>query len=422
MFHETLEIPALLAQVAIAIATGALIGLERERLPERKFAGLRTLALLCSGGPIVVSLGQSAESSAVLPILLGIYLTLATVFALSLVYIRYTLDESDIGFTTSMTVFLVALLGILIGYERFFESTSIAILTVLLLAERDRLHGYVDSLSDRELQDSLKLGALVFVLYPILPAEPVDPYDVVVLRDVLLFAIFVLLIQFGSYISMAQLGGSKGLAVTGLLAGGANSFAAAGVLARLAKESKEAVPPASFALLLATVSMVLRNVGIAVVLAVPVLWTLWQPAAVMLGVTVAAAVLVWTRAETKEDLGIDLSSPFSLVTAAKFSVAYVAILVISVLAETFAGDAGLFVTAFAGGLVSSAAVSVTAATVFNEGSVAVQSATGMVVFGITASLVSKIVLVEFVNRDMRLLAVVPMALVAIGGLATLVIL
>ncbi|PSP55890.1 MgtC/SapB transporter, partial [Halobacteriales archaeon QH_7_66_37] len=393
--HELFEVPTLLVQVVVAIATGGLIGLERERLPARKYAGLRTLALLCGAGPVVVYVGQLDGSSAILGLFLGIYLVLAAAVALSVVLIRFSLEEADIGFTTSVTVFLVGLLGVLIGYERYFESTSIVIIAVLVLAERDRLHRYVDSLSDQELLDTLKLGALVFILYPILPSEPIDPYDAVVLQDVLLFVIFVLLIQFAAYLSMAQLGGSRGLAVTGLLAGGANSFAAAGVLARLAKQSREAVTAASFALLLATLTMILRNVGIAVALAYPILWTVSAPAAVMVAVTLAAAGLVWWNGETHEEFDIDLDSPFSFRAAAKFSVAYIAILLVSVGGEEVAGDIGLYATAFAGGLISSAAVSVTAATVLSNGGVGAQAAAGMVLLGIAASLTSKIVLVEW---------------------------
>jgi uncharacterized membrane protein (DUF4010 family) len=419
--HELFEVPTLLVQVVVAIATGGLIGLERERLPARKYAGLRTLALLCGAGPVVVYVGQLDGSSAILGLFLGIYLGLAAAVALSVVLIRFSLEEADIGFTTSVTVFLVGLLGVLIGYERYFESTSILIIAVLVLAERDRLHRYVDSLSDQELLDTLKLGALVFILYPILPSEPIDPYDAVVLQDVLLFVIFVLLIQFAAYLSMAQLGGSRGLAVTGLLAGGANSFAAAGVLARLAKQSREAVTAASFALLLATLTMILRNVGIAVALAYPILWTVSAPAAVMVAVTLAAAGLVWWNGETHEEFDIDLDSPFSFRAAAKFSVAYIAILLVSVGGEEVAGDIGLYATAFAGGLISSAAVSVTAATVLSNGGVGAQAAAGMVLLGIAASLTSKIVLVEWVNDEMRSRAAAPMVLIGLAGLGTFLV-
>jgi len=405
----------LFVQVLVAIATGGLIGLERERRPERKYAGLRTLALLCGAGPIVVFLGELGESTLLAPLVLGIYLGLAAAIALAVVAVRL-FDGDGVGFTTSVTVFLVALLGVLVGYERFFESTSIAIVAVLVLAERERLHGYVDSLTDRELLDSLKLGALVFILYPILPAEPVDPYGIVAPREVLLFVIFVLLIEFASYASMRQLGGSRGLALTGLLAGGANSFAAAGVLARIATRSRDALAAAAFALLLATASMIVRNVAIAVALAFPILWAVWRPTLAMVLLVLAAAAVALRRGETHETFDIDLESPFSFVAAAKFALVYVGILLFAVVAETLAGDAGLYLTAFVGGLVSSAAVAVTAATVFNDGAVAAEPAATMIVLGIAASLTSKVVLVELITTEMRIRAVLPMAVVGLVGL------
>jgi uncharacterized membrane protein (DUF4010 family) len=413
-----IEIPELLTAVAVALATGALIGLERERTPERKFAGLRTLALLCGAGPVVVELARLGA----LPALVVLYLALVIGIALAIAGIRFAIRGAAVGFTTSVTVFLVGLLGLLIGYGRFTESAAIAIATVLLLSERDRLHGYVDTLTDRELRDSLKLGALVFVLYPILPGEALDPFGVLVLREVLVFAIFVLLIEFSSYLMMGTVGGSKGLALTGLLAGGANSFAAAGVLARLADRSRDALPAASFALMLATLAMIVRNVGIAAVLAVGLIGTLWQPALVLSGLTAAASLLLWYDGESVEEFGIDVDSPFSFRSAAKFSLAYVAILLVSVGAAELFGGAGLVATALAGGLVSSAAVSVTAATVFNGGTVAAEPATAMVVLGIVASLASKIALVEWINGEMRRRAVAPMAAVAAAGLAAAAVL
>lgn len=413
-----IEIPELLTAVAIALATGALIGLERERTPERKFAGIRTLALLCGSGPVVVELARIGA----LPVLVALYLALVIGIALAIAGIRFAIRGEEVGFTTSVTVFLVGLLGLLVGYGRFTESAAIAITAVLLLSERDRLHGYVATLTDRELRDSLKLGALVFVLYPILPGEAIDPFGVLVLREVLVFAIFVLLIEFCSYLMMGKIGGSKGLALTGLLAGGANSFAAAGVLARLADRSSEALPAAAFALMLATLAMIVRNIGIAAVLAVGLIGTLWQPALVLSGLTAAAALLIWYDGETVEEFGIDVDSPFSFRSAAKFSVAYVAILLVSVGAAELFGGAGLVATALAGGLVSSAAVSVTAATVFNGGTVAAEPAAAMVVLGIVASLASKIALVEWINGEMRRRAVAPMAAVAVTGLVAAAVL
>lgn len=409
---ETLEIPLLLQQVSVAIAIGGLIGLEREK-EDNKFAGLRTLALLCGAAPVMVYYADSSGHSW----MVGIYLMLAAALAVAIAYIRFVISGGDVGFTTSVVVFFVALLGVLVGYGLVLEATSIAILVVFLLAEKETMLGYVDRLSYQELSDSIKLGALVFILYPILPTEPIDPFGAVNLREVLVFAVFVLMIEFAAYISMRQFGGSKGLAVTGTLAGGANSFATAGVLARMTTQSRDALDSASSALLLATVSMIVRNIGLAAIIAISILWVVWLPGLVMVGLALVIAAMLWYQDESTGDFDIDLDSPFSFKAAAKFAVVYIAIKITGVLSQEFLGEAGLYATAYAGGLVSSAAVAVTAGSLVSAGEVRVEAAAGMVILGILASLSSKIVLVEIINGDMRWKAAGPMGLVGVAGLA-----
>ncbi len=98
----------------------------------------------------------------------------------------------------------------IVGYGRYVEAAAITIIVAFLLAEKQQMVSFVDSLTYDELSDAMKVGALVFILYLILPAEAVDPYGVINLREVLVFAIFVLMIEFSAYVSMRVFGGSKG--------------------------------------------------------------------------------------------------------------------------------------------------------------------------------------------------------------------
>jgi uncharacterized membrane protein (DUF4010 family) len=395
------------------MAIGGLIGIEREKETEDKFAGIRTLTLLCGAAPVMVFYSNISGY----PWMVGIYLGLAVLIALAIAYIRFTISGSDVGFTTSVAVFFVALLGVLVGYGEFLVATAVAIIVAFLLAEKQKLLSYIDQLSYKELSDSMMLAALVFIVYPILPTEPVGPYDAINLREILIFAVFVLLIEFSSYISMRQFGGSKGLAVTGVLAGGANSFATAGIMARMANQSKKAIDSASSALLLATVSMIVRNIGLAMVIAVSIIWVIWIPGLVMVGVTLVTVAILWTRSDTHENFEIDFDSPFSFKAAVKFSIVYVLIKLTGVFSQELLGETGLYVTSYAGGLISSAAVAVTAATLVNSGEATVEVAAGMVILGILASLTSKIVLIEFINGEMRWKAAAPMGLTGVAGLA-----
>ncbi len=409
---DPFEVPLLLQQVVIALAIGGLIGLEREKEPG-KFAGLRTLALLAACGPIFVLIGE--ETGSLLPE--ALYLGLAVAMAIGIAAIRFVLTGDEVGFTTSVTVVLVGLLGLLVGYGRYFEATSVAIIAAFLLAEKESLVRYVDNLTYEELTDSMKLAALVFILYPILPAASIDPYGVVFPREVLLFAIFVLLIEFAAYISMRQFGTSRGLQVTGLLAGMANSFATAGVMARMANRSQAARKAAASGLMLSVISMIIRNVGLASIIAVPLIWLLAGPGLAMLLLAAGLSIVLLRRGAEGEIEEIEMDSPFSFQAAAKFAAIYVAITVVSVLAQEQFGEAGVLATAYLGGLVSSAAVAVSAGSIYNQGAVTTEVGAGMVMLGIMASLTSKCVLVELINGKMRWTGIVPMILVGLVGLA-----
>ena len=144
-FHEYFNIPIILQQVIIAVAIGGLIGLEREigeADSSEKFAGLRTLALLCGAGPVMVYYTDLVEY----PVLVSLYLALGVTLALGIGYVRFKLIGEEVGFTTSVTVFIVTLLGILVGYEQYFEAVSVGLITAFILAEKEMLTSYVDSL------------------------------------------------------------------------------------------------------------------------------------------------------------------------------------------------------------------------------------------------------------------------------------
>lgn len=409
---EPFQISPLFQQVFVAFAIGGLIGLEREKEPG-KFAGLRTLALLCGTAPLMIAVSEHAE----LPWLIGVYVGLAIVLALAIVGIRFILTGEDVGLTTSVTVVIVALLGLMVGYGLFFEATAVAIITAFLLAEKESMVRYVDNLTYRELTDSMKLGALVFILYPILPTEAVDPYGVLFLREVLLFAILVLLIEFSAYVSMRQLGASRGLQVTGLLAGMANSLATAGIMARMANRSRSALNAASSGLMLSVIAMIIRNVGLTAIIAIPLFYVLWGPALAMLALAVGVSALLVQRGDETADFEFDLESPFSFKAAGKFAAVYIVITVAAVIAADMFGDAGVLATAYFGGLASSAAVVVSAGSIFNQGTIGAGTGGGMVMLAIMGSLTAKIVLVELVNGEMRLRGILPMLAIGLVGLA-----
>ncbi|MFB6265682.1 MAG: MgtC/SapB family protein, partial [Candidatus Nanohaloarchaea archaeon] len=145
-----------LQQVVLAFALGALVGMERERTPEKKYAGLRTLSLLCGAGPVSVFI--SDLSGSVLPV--AIYLAMGAVFSLLVLYIRVEVEQESLGLTTSSSVFLMALVGILVGYGEYFSAVAITLIGVFLLSEKQTFRKYMKMLEPDEISDAVGLGIL----------------------------------------------------------------------------------------------------------------------------------------------------------------------------------------------------------------------------------------------------------------------
>ena len=59
----------------------------------------------------------------------------------------------------------------------------------VLLASRERLHGWVQSISWPELRSVLVLAAMTFIALPIMPNEPIGPFGGVNPREVWIIAI-----------------------------------------------------------------------------------------------------------------------------------------------------------------------------------------------------------------------------------------
>lgn len=417
-----LNAPQVIIEILMALAVGGLIGLEREHTDHKKYAGFRTLALLAGVAPGVVSISEKTGSN----IFTGVYLLLAAFLSLGVIYVRLKVDGNNIGFTTSVAVFTTAILGVMIGYNLYQEAAVLSVLTALLLAQKKTLHGYIDKLEDKEVSKAFQLGAIGLILLPILPSTAIDPFGAIVPRELVLLAVFVMAIEFVSYVTLRQLDGSSGIYLTGILGGGASSFATTGVLAKIGKTEGYEEPAAS-GILLCTVTMIVRNLGIAAVILLSQAGTdvtqfiwLFIPVAAMIIPLLGFAF--WLKTEDVEVSEMPMKSPFSIKSGFKFGAIFAVVSISSALGNEFIGSTATYVTSFAGGLVSSSAVATSAATSFLSNSVTGYTAALMIILSILGSMLSKILLIEVENERMRVMVGGPMILSAmVGGLVALII-
>ena len=130
------------AGLVVAILGGAAVGVERQQSghatgPEARLGGIRTFTLLGTLAGIAGMLIESgyADSRALL-LAGGIAIIVAG-------YVRAS--SKDIDATTEVAAIVVLGAGVLGGLGHLRLSAALTTLTVLLLAEKPRLHGFVAS-------------------------------------------------------------------------------------------------------------------------------------------------------------------------------------------------------------------------------------------------------------------------------------
>ena len=148
----------------------------------------------------------------------------------------------------------------------------------VLLAFREPLHCWVRNVTWPEMRSVLVLLAMSFLLLPILPNRPVDPWQVLNPLEIWLLAILIAAVSFAGYIAVRVLGDRKGVAVAAIAGSLASSTATTLAFARLAREHPQGTRLLASGILLAGVTMLVRIVVLAGVLKPVLLPAIMWPA------------------------------------------------------------------------------------------------------------------------------------------------
>ena len=165
----------LFRRLAVALAIGLLIGLERgwqtrDESDHQRTAGLRTFALTGLLGGIcgLVSIVSS-------PFVLAAGLLAFTGALVTFSFLEATAEKnfSVTGVVAGMLTFVLGAYATL-GNETVAVAAAVAM--AILLALREPLHSWVRNVTWPEMRSVLVLLAMSFLLLPILPNRPVDPW------------------------------------------------------------------------------------------------------------------------------------------------------------------------------------------------------------------------------------------------------
>jgi uncharacterized membrane protein (DUF4010 family) len=393
-------------RLALALALGLFIGLERER--RGKEAGLRTFGFAALLGGLGGLLGEAYA-------LLGLSL-----LGILVVFLNWaTLREGEgLELTTSAALLVTGLIGVLAGQGHTFTPVSAAVASAALLAWKERLSDFSLGLTDAELRSAILLAILAFIVYPVLPEAPLDPWGLVEPRAAWLTVILIAAIGFVNYI-LLKLYGTRGVELMGFLGGLVNSTVTVTELAARARETGGRLADVAYrGVLLSTAAMAARNAVLLAILAIGVLADAALPLVLML---LASLALAWRPRASSPAEGapaVRLESPFSLQSALKFGLIFLVLQVAGTLAQRAAGEAGFYAVSIAAGLISSASGVAAAAALAAHGTITGQVAGVGVVLNSLASTAIKLPLVARIsgNRGLTLRVAVALSLVMALGL------
>jgi uncharacterized membrane protein (DUF4010 family) len=341
----------LFRRLAVALAIGLLIGLERgwqtrEETDHQRTAGFRTFALTGLLGGICGLLATHAS-----PVVLAAGLV---AFAAALTAFGWLEASTERNF--SVTGVVAGILTFVLGAYAVLGNETVAVAAAvamaILLALREPLHAWVRTITWPEMRSALVLLAMSFLLLPILPNRPVDPWQVLNPAEIWLLAILIAAVSFAGYIAVRVLGERAGIVAAALAGSIASSTATTLSFARLAREHPQSTRLLAGGILLAGVVMLARILVLAGAVKPALLAALVWPAAAAAGVqALAGAALLWQgRRGDGEHPHLEIRNPFDLGTVLQLAALIACILVAAKVLAGYAGNAGLFLLAAVSGI------------------------------------------------------------------------
>jgi uncharacterized membrane protein (DUF4010 family) len=390
------------AKLVLATALGMFLGLEREW--SQKPAGVRTFALIGLSAAVFSLLENDG-----LLIVGGVLIVASAVLLAVQSFVEE--DVASLSLTTSVSMLVTYGIGVLVAESFFIEAVTVAMLSSLLLVLKRELHQFAWGLSREEVRSAIEFTILAFVIFPLLPAETIDPWDAIQPRLIWSLVVAVSAIGFVNYVLVKRYQG-RGYAVTGFFGGLVNSTAVVAEMAKRAKEQADLRDIAVGSILLANAAMAFRNAAVVAVFVPEAALTVGAPlgAITIVGVLVA----VW-RSDWRTTVETELTSPFSLQNALTFGALFLIVLLVSAGAERTFGAGGFVATAFLAGLISSGTATTTAVSLLGTGQISVDTAVAGVVAGTAASIFVKTVFAASIARELiRPVLVWNLVLIAVG--------
>jgi uncharacterized membrane protein (DUF4010 family) len=251
--------------------------------------------------------------------------------------------------------------GLVSGLGHLRLASAIFAITVLLLAEKSRLHSLVAHLDDVSLRAGIRFAVMAVVILPLLPEGPYGPWGGIRPRLLWILTLFFSGLSFGGYLARRILGDRLGYALTGLLGGMVSSTNVTFTFARLSRDQKEVRGPLALGVVAASTVLFLRILTATTVLNAPLTRALLPYFVVPFLVGVVTLLPLLRRKEPQPCPTEVVKNPLQLGQALQMALLFQVVLFgVHFMQDRF-GDAGLLVSAAVLGLTDMDALTISMA-------------------------------------------------------------
>ena len=334
----------LIQRFLIALALGALIGLEREYALRKerghKFAGIRTFPLIALFGALAAYFGDSISVWILIfgMMLMGILIIIA--------YFMVA-DRKHSGVTSEIAALLTFFIGVLTYYGELSFAVILTIIIAVILYSRSMLHQFAEHMSKKELSGALKFAVIAFIILPLLPDHNYGPYGLFNPYFIWLMVVFISGIGFIGYALMKWFG-ERGIVLSAILGGMVSSTATAISFAQRSVKEKKVFQSLVLGVLLANGIMFIRVLVEIFVINRSLFAKILLPLLALAILTVIFSYLLW-RKSTKTTGKVELGTPLALKPAIQFAVIFAFILALVKLANIYLSSNGVYVVSFFSG-------------------------------------------------------------------------
>lgn len=201
-----------------ALLIGLLIGVERGWQSRNdpsgsRVAGVRTFGLIALVGAATGLLVENGLAFA------GNIIAAITAMSIGIGYWRTSRAPNQMSATSAVAALLTLALGMLATCGFALEAVASSCITALLLASRERLHGWLSGLSEVDIQAALRFALIAAAIWPLLPDRPFGPYDAWNMRYLWGVVVLVTGFSFAGYIADKRFGQGRGTLMAAALGG-----------------------------------------------------------------------------------------------------------------------------------------------------------------------------------------------------------